>query len=423
MIVASLFVLAPLLSVPLDEVPWPPAPADTTRAFFETQCASCHGPRGQGDGPMANLLRPPPRDFGSARFHIVSAENRLPTDQDLLDTIRLGVAGTAMPAWSHLPRELQADLVRLVRTFMLEAAAERRERGETPEQARARVATELAPNAPPNLGAAPPVTPEFLERGRVLYAESCVECHDVDGRGLRGRDLTDAHGEPSPSRDFTRGLLRGGTDPLQLARRIRLGLPGTAMPAFELPEDDVWALAHHVSNLVPPGAQQRLLPTRREVAALRVRGELAELPTDWASVPQSFLPLLPYRWDEPLAEGLDVQAIHDGARLAIRARWTPARPDQDVHWRLSVSLTPGAEPALFEQRASVDEHIVWDWPRVSTQDPVVSDGGTTDGGWQVVFLGQLDPALIAAGEMRLQLRLRAAGTRAFTVWNTLQLGP
>lgn len=38
------------------------------RAVFEANCASCHGPTGQGDGAAAAALEPKPRNFTDAAY-------------------------------------------------------------------------------------------------------------------------------------------------------------------------------------------------------------------------------------------------------------------------------------------------------------------------------------------------------------------
>lgn len=38
------------------------------RAVFEANCASCHGPAGQGDGPAAAALDPKPRNLAEAAY-------------------------------------------------------------------------------------------------------------------------------------------------------------------------------------------------------------------------------------------------------------------------------------------------------------------------------------------------------------------
>ncbi|MFP6661816.1 MAG: c-type cytochrome, partial [Myxococcota bacterium] len=38
------------------------------KLLFETNCASCHGLTGKGDGPVGAVLTPKPRDFAKAEF-------------------------------------------------------------------------------------------------------------------------------------------------------------------------------------------------------------------------------------------------------------------------------------------------------------------------------------------------------------------
>jgi high-affinity iron transporter len=59
---------------------------------FAANCASCHGPQGQGDGPAGVALDPKP-----ANFH--SPEMRELAPLAAFNTIRLGVPGTGMPAF------------------------------------------------------------------------------------------------------------------------------------------------------------------------------------------------------------------------------------------------------------------------------------------------------------------------------------
>ncbi|OWK44371.1 c-type cytochrome [Fimbriiglobus ruber] len=61
--------------------------------LFQVHCASCHGPDGQGDGPSAAALKPPPRDFAARpwRFPVTPESiRRVTTD---------GIPGTAMAAF------------------------------------------------------------------------------------------------------------------------------------------------------------------------------------------------------------------------------------------------------------------------------------------------------------------------------------
>lgn len=77
----------------------PAAPAPGGQAVYERHCASCHGPAGRGDGPAAPFLTPRPRDFTLGRYKLRTTETgSLPTDEDIVRSVREGLPGSAMPA-------------------------------------------------------------------------------------------------------------------------------------------------------------------------------------------------------------------------------------------------------------------------------------------------------------------------------------
>ena len=77
----------------------PRRPPDLARGkvLYQQSCASCHGATGHGDGPAAAHLEPPPIDFHDL------ARARQRSLYGLYNTITLGVAGTGMASFSHLP--------------------------------------------------------------------------------------------------------------------------------------------------------------------------------------------------------------------------------------------------------------------------------------------------------------------------------
>ncbi len=85
--------LSTALGVPLDQVP-PEAPSLARGAqVFRTNCASCHGELGRGDGPMAKGMEPKPADLSAA------AELSDQSPLDYYRRVSIGVVGTAMPAF------------------------------------------------------------------------------------------------------------------------------------------------------------------------------------------------------------------------------------------------------------------------------------------------------------------------------------
>ncbi len=87
------------------------------KQIYAQQCVACHGIGARGDGEAAYLLYPKPRDFVAARYRLVSTWDRVPTDQDLFDTISRGMPGSAMPSWEHLATEQRWGLVYYIKSL------------------------------------------------------------------------------------------------------------------------------------------------------------------------------------------------------------------------------------------------------------------------------------------------------------------
>jgi mono/diheme cytochrome c family protein len=81
------------------------------KKVVDTNCVSCHGPKGKGDGPASAALppgQPKPADWTSGK---AKAE----TDGELFWKISNGRG--AMPPWKHLPEKDRWDLVNYIRTL------------------------------------------------------------------------------------------------------------------------------------------------------------------------------------------------------------------------------------------------------------------------------------------------------------------
>lgn len=74
---------------------------DAGRRFYMDNCATCHGRRGDGDGPRASSIDPPPRNF------LASRARRTLNRPALFRAISAGKRGTVMPAWSTVLDEQQ----------------------------------------------------------------------------------------------------------------------------------------------------------------------------------------------------------------------------------------------------------------------------------------------------------------------------
>jgi cytochrome c oxidase cbb3-type subunit III len=76
--------------------------------------------------------------------------------------------------------------------------------------------------------------------GAVLFRQECMFCHGVAARGgMRGPDLT------------TGSWNHGGADS-DLFETISHGIPGTAMPANKLTEDEIWQVVTYLRTLQQP---------------------------------------------------------------------------------------------------------------------------------------------------------------------------
>lgn len=92
-----------------------------------------------------------------------------------------------------------------------------------------------------------------LARGAELYRGYCAQCHGETGAG----DGPMAAGLEPPPADLTDRAALRGTAPVDLFRKINVGVAGTAMPGFSdrFDLDDRWALALYSATLrFPPGA-------------------------------------------------------------------------------------------------------------------------------------------------------------------------
>jgi cbb3-type cytochrome c oxidase subunit III len=99
-------------------------------------------------------------------------------------------------------------------------------------------------------------SPEQVEAGRAIYAESCAQCHGDAGDG-KGTMADRLHPKP---RDFTKGSYKlrhtfAGDLPTDhdLYEAVRRGLPGTSMPAWEglLTPEQIWNVVHYIKTFSP----------------------------------------------------------------------------------------------------------------------------------------------------------------------------
>src|SRR2546429_9275532 len=107
--------------------------ANAGKAVYERKCLLCHGEKGDGKGPAAELLDPKPRDFTSGIYKIRTTAGKAPSDQDLYRVISDGMPGTSMPSWAVLPEKDRWNVVAYVKAFAADKFKEATKKQELPK--------------------------------------------------------------------------------------------------------------------------------------------------------------------------------------------------------------------------------------------------------------------------------------------------
>jgi len=207
------------------------------KAVYDARCVECHGTSGKGDGPSASYLTPRPRDFTSGKYKIRTTETgTIPTDDDLIQSVRQGLYGTAMPAWDRILSDTEIhDVVDYIKSLAPAFATQQ-----------AKIVA---------LGPGAPSLPESVDRGRVVYDKlQCGKCHGSDGRGTGAVATTfeDDWKQPLKAANLTEPwTFHGGATSRDIYLRFRTGMAGTPMPSFAdaATDGEMWDLANYVVSL------------------------------------------------------------------------------------------------------------------------------------------------------------------------------
>ncbi|MCH7847433.1 MAG: c-type cytochrome [Planctomycetes bacterium] len=344
------------------------------RADYLRHCASCHGPEGGGNGPAADYLLPPPRDFVGSPFRYSSpGAEQEHVLADLQRTITQGVPRSAMPGFGGVLTESQiAGLAEYVHAI--------RQQGE-------QVAL---PEEGIGVGVRPPITPALVARGKELFTTlACNTCHGDSGRGdgMNAEALVDFQGRPVRPADFTSGLFKTGQTPEDLCRTILSGVPGTPMVAYEaaVTQDndddeetvntlDAWALVSYIRSLrsapQPPGRASGALIEVRHAAD---EGMMAD-PTHiaWLGVCPTLVAVKPLQHRPEETTSIAVRAVRTAEQLAICLEWQDetldlARGNEVYPDAAAMTFGLGDEPPPLpiglgvEDDRSGDPVNIWHW--------------------------------------------------------------
>lgn len=167
--------------------------------IFAAQCSSCHGATGNGDGPAAAALTPPPRNFHSPDQKWTNGSSQL----SIFNTVTLGIAGTSMASYASLSEDERWALVHYVRQWIPEQNLQASTDEQVVEVCRALSTPPKPPAIPTSVAMAALIadaperrTIEYISYGPVrlaadtdkrageqVYNDTCAACHGAMGAG------------------------------------------------------------------------------------------------------------------------------------------------------------------------------------------------------------------------------------------------
>jgi DMSO reductase family type II enzyme heme b subunit len=353
-VVALLVVVAPAL------VAAQAGDATAGKAVYELKCVGCHGDKGDGKGPAAELLMPKPRDFTSGLYKIRTTANKVPTDQDLFRIVTDGMPGTSMPSWAVLAEKDRWNLIAYIKAFAADKFKEAPKKLELPK--------EVASSA------------ESIKRGKEMFeAIECHKCHGADGRGdgPSRAELKDEWGHPiAPANLTKRWTFRGGASRTEIATRLANGVLGTPMPAFldsvEKPED-IWHLTNFILSLGPESPHYATLVTVTAVSDAIPDDPNADY---WKKLAPNNIPLMGQvivdpRNFNPAIDLVSVRAVYNDKEIAFHLIWDDPTPSTDdpgkklyadaISLQFPPQPSPGPERPYFLMGDSSDAVYLLRW--------------------------------------------------------------
>jgi mono/diheme cytochrome c family protein len=274
----------------------------TGSLLYRQHCLHCHGLAGDGRGPTAFWINPHPRDYRPGLYKFVSISNAQGTPmrankEDLGRTVRRGLDGTAMPAFSTLNDEEVSAIIAYVIHLSIRGEVElnsmknfltfkpgERAWDNNKEMIQSWLATSgkdwqdsqqsavVTPKPYPKQYQTEEGYAKSVKDGWEIFKTpgdkqggDCLKCHTDYGRKAQFR--YDDWGTMVRPADLTQGIYRGGRRPIDLYWRIHNGIAGSGMvrsPHF-LPtsaeqsegKDRLWALVNFLQVLPYPSMREK----------------------------------------------------------------------------------------------------------------------------------------------------------------------
>jgi len=296
-----------------------PGDVENGEKIYMKRCVWCHGEEGEGDGPGADLLIPPPRDFTSGLYKIKTSpfDEDFPNDADIFRMISDGMPGTDMPAWKDILKKEQDrwDLVAYLKAF---------------------AELEEEPGVSVDFGTQVTTSPESIAKGMELFhdGERCSECHGQDGKGDGIKKLKGDNGERTWPRNLTKPwTFRATNEPKDIFTRISTGIPGTQMPSFANPKsktmlsvEERWHVANFVNSLAKTDKVVRAVNT--VVKANRIEGDLPSDPNDpaWDTAELTTFMMVPQIFEKERVftytnDTITLSAFYNEKEIAMLLEW------------------------------------------------------------------------------------------------------
>ena len=380
-LIPSLTVLAAagLIALSLSAAPSPVAAqagdAAAGEAVYERKCAGCHGDKGDGKGPAAELLAPKPRDFTAGLYKVRTTANKVPTDQDIFRIITDGMPGTSMPAWAVLPEKDRWNLVAYIKAFAAEKFKEGPKKLELPKD----VAS----------------SPESIKRGKEMFeAIECHKCHGTEGRadGPSRAELKDEWSNPiAPANLAKPWTFRGGAGRTEIATRLANGVLGTPMPAFldsvEKPED-IWHLTNFILSLGSASPRYATLVTVTAVSDAIPDDPNADY---WTKVAPGNIPLMGQvivdpRNFNPAIDLVSIRAVYNDREIAFHLTWDDPTQSADdpakklyadaISLQFPPQITSGPERPYFLMGDGSDAVYLLRWENGKGVSEATANGPT-----------------------------------------------
>ncbi|OGQ48201.1 MAG: hypothetical protein A2W63_03890 [Deltaproteobacteria bacterium RIFCSPLOWO2_02_44_9] len=359
------------------------------KTIYDKKCWWCHGAEGAGDGPAAQFLNPPPRDFtaGWYKFKTTPFDEITPADEDIFRMISggmnhvslwKGMSGTSMPDWGDVLKDQDIwDIIAYIKSLS----------GlEKPEKPPISYSSQIKSSS------------ESIEKGKQIFKDMCSECHGEEGKGDATKKLKDDLGFRTWPRNLTKPwTFRVNNDPKNIYTRVSVGIPGTQMPSFADPaskktlsEEERWHVANYVVSI---GNDVKRPKDDTVLKALRLEGELPDKVDDpkWAEAEPTSFYLVPQiiakeRFFTPTLDSITGRAFFNDKEISILLEWddrTKSIPgdmkakelsevevlEDSVAIQLPVTIPEEMEKPYFGMGDSAKPVNIWQWKGGKTDAP------------------------------------------------------